>query len=502
MIVRRVLRICVLPLVITMVVLHGQKLLVSAEQPSAVDRTGPPHGSPELSLTMAAARPGGTRSAQGHGNDDCEDRIEIFDGVTPIDTLAATTDGLPTNGLGDCAAFGDPQLHNDIWFNWTATCNGELTVSTCDTVDYDSKIAIYDDCDVGLCPRGGDEIGCNDDGPDPPCSGFSSIATAEVLQGSCYKMRIGGFRADDRGTGTVEISSFCPDTCGDGICDPGDDECNCPADCPGECACFVFDNKSEFEAFNEEEGKALKGIEDFEETPPGTPIIDVDDPLCGGIPSTPLPPLFPNGIDQLNLCVQANTLAGAPVDPSPHGPPNGLVFVEFGAGFGESSDIVVAGYFVDSFDLMFGDPVPPDQQDNHTGVGFDVVSIFGGGTVAIRVFDKNNVEIVSATSPAEAGGFNFWGVWCESTIGRINIFDPGNGVEGGDNIQMWVEGDPCGECPTDVDGSGDTEAFDLAILLGAWGPVTPDSACLDADENGFIEAFDLAGLLGAWGPCP
>ena len=60
----------------------------------------------------------------------------------------------------------------------------------------------------------------------------------------------------------------------------------------------------------------------------------------------------------------------------------------------------------------------------------------------------------------------------------------------------------CGDCPTDSDGNGDTEAFDLAILLGAWGPVTPDSACLDADENGLVEAFDLAVLLGAWGPCP
>ncbi len=62
-------------------------------------------------------------------------------------------------------------------------------------------------------------------------------------------------------------------------------------------------------------------------------------------------------------------------------------------------------------------------------------------------------------------------------------------------------GSGCGDCPTDSDGSGDTEAFDLAILLGAWGPVTPGSACLDADESGFIEAFDLAVLLGAWGPC-
>ena len=72
-----------------------------------------------------------------------------------------------------------------------------------------------------------------------------------------------------------------------------------------------------------------------------------------------------------------------------------------------------------------------------------------------------------------------------------------------DNVSLLVTlpDSDCGDCPTDSDGSGDTEAFDLAVLLGAWGPVTPDSACLDADENGFIGAFDLAVLLGSWGLC-
>ncbi len=61
-------------------------------------------------------------------------------------------------------------------------------------------------------------------------------------------------------------------------------------------------------------------------------------------------------------------------------------------------------------------------------------------------------------------------------------------------------GSGCGNCPTDVDDSGDTEAFDLAVLLGAWGPVDAGD-WLDADDNGVIDAFDLAVLLGAWGPC-
>ncbi len=58
----------------------------------------------------------------------------------------------------------------------------------------------------------------------------------------------------------------------------------------------------------------------------------------------------------------------------------------------------------------------------------------------------------------------------------------------------------CGSCPTDSDGDGDTDAMDLAVLLGNWGPVDAGH-CLDANGDGLIGAFDLAVLLGAWGPC-
>ncbi len=61
----------------------------------------------------------------------------------------------------------------------------------------------------------------------------------------------------------------------------------------------------------------------------------------------------------------------------------------------------------------------------------------------------------------------------------------------------------CGSCPTDSDGDGDTDAADLAVLLGNWGPCGPGvpCECLDNDSSGSIDAFDLAVLLGAWGPC-
>ncbi len=63
--------------------------------------------------------------------------------------------------------------------------------------------------------------------------------------------------------------------------------------------------------------------------------------------------------------------------------------------------------------------------------------------------------------------------------------------------------DSC-QCPWDSDGDGNVGAFDLAFLLGNWGPLGVGSAarCLDANGDGMISAFDLAHLLGNWGPCP
>ncbi len=55
-------------------------------------------------------------------------------------------------------------------------------------------------------------------------------------------------------------------------------------------------------------------------------------------------------------------------------------------------------------------------------------------------------------------------------------------------------------CRADLNDDNIVEAFDLALLLGAWGPCPP--VCLaDLSCDGVVEAFDLAILLGAWGPC-
>ena len=50
-----------------------------------------------------------------------------------------------------------------------------------------------------------------------------------------------------------------------------------------------------------------------------------------------------------------------------------------------------------------------------------------------------------------------------------------------------------------TDGDGMVSAFDLAILLGAWGPCEDCPA--DLNDDGEVGPADLAMLLGAWGPC-
>ncbi len=111
-------------------------------------------------------------------------------------------------------------------------------------------------------------------------------------------------------------------------------------------------------------------------------------------------------------------------------------------------------------------PLPPDALHADFRVRFRTVGTLGGQPEG---FDDWFVDNVCVGTPAECAGAS-----------------------------------NCNEaCPTDLDGDNNTGPFDLATLLGCWGPISPgDCLCLDADGDGQIGPFDLAGLLGAWGVCP
>lgn len=125
-------------------------------------------------------------------NDDCIDRTPVLDGITAFDTTGATTDGPPV-----LCGFGP--AFNDLWYNYTATCTGTLTVSLCGS-SFDTVLAVYGDC-VTCPPPPFSEIACSDDS-----CGLQSQVTLSVIQGQCYKIRIGGFDSNDFGAGLIDIS--------------------------------------------------------------------------------------------------------------------------------------------------------------------------------------------------------------------------------------------------------------------------------------------------------
>ncbi len=138
-------------------------------------------------------------------NDLCSTADPISDGATAFTTIGAGTDG-PSNA----ACQFDGQTYNDIWYNYTATCTGDLTVSLCGS-GYDTDLVIYSGC--GCPASNGTMLGCNDDGcpgaaPDSWRSELPSVDFTQipVVAGSCYKIRVGGWDAGSLGTGTINIS--------------------------------------------------------------------------------------------------------------------------------------------------------------------------------------------------------------------------------------------------------------------------------------------------------
>jgi hypothetical protein len=60
-------------------------------------------------------------------------------------------------------------------------------------------------------------------------------------------------------------------------------------------------------------------------------------------------------------------------------------------------------------------------------------------------------------------------------------------------------------CPADIDGSGQVDAADLAVVLDQWGTCPdpcPPSCPGDVDGNCLVNVDDLVDVLLAWGPCP
>jgi len=148
-------------------------------------------------------RVGGYQGARGNGiitvtqnllNDDCANAIETYAGVIwPFCTMSATTDG-PAEPSCNFPG-GDTQIHKDIWFRYTAICDGWITADLC-TSDFDTKIAVYEES----CPPSGTLVACNDDS-----CGYQSRLAFWTSTGTSYLLRIGGYNGDS-GHGAITLT--------------------------------------------------------------------------------------------------------------------------------------------------------------------------------------------------------------------------------------------------------------------------------------------------------
>lgn len=345
-------------------------------------------------------------------NDNCTSAAPIGLGTTAITNICATGSG-PAH-----ASCVDPDTSNlglDVWYTYTASFTGPLTVGTCDQsgVAWDTQITVNEGCNCAALSN--PPYGCNND--QDHCTTGSSLLTVNVTFGSCYLIRVGSTIFGLSGNALLTLStaewtcnvSIPPgavaeaETCGqntNGGCDNAQ-----PAFTTVACGAIRRGT-----AWNND----VNGDRDWyqislSQQTPVTITLQSDFPGAFGVAQT--------------------------------NPP------------GSASCAAWTGAF------------SPSQTSLPCSLAY-LQTTLPAGTSRIRV----------------------------ATTGLDDV--PCGGQIGNDYVLTLT----CqGNCPTDLNGDGATNASDLALLLGAWGP-QPDHPA-DFNNDGVVNASDLALLLGAWGPC-
>jgi hypothetical protein len=138
-------------------------------------------------------------------NDDCEFAVEVTEGTN--------TGNNDNRGPDDAEASCQLDSNNDVWFVYTATCTGDVFMSTTGsqfTPSNDPVLTVYD-----ACPdQGGTELACDDD------SGVDLHAALmfSASSGTPYWIRVAGFE-DNTGDIVLNIAPV-NDCLIDGTCYP------------------------------------------------------------------------------------------------------------------------------------------------------------------------------------------------------------------------------------------------------------------------------------------
>lgn len=145
-------------------------------------------------------------------------------------------------------------------------------------------------------------------------------------------------------------------------------------------------------------------------------------------------------------------------------------------------------------------PLRPELHDLPEAETYEDVSIFqdrnNSNPGRIILTTKYNVQgaLYLPEADIEFGGYPGPTLGAQLIAQNVFFFYTGAGV-----MNFHEPGADGSCCPIDLSKDGVVGAFDLALLLGAWGPNPGHRA--DFDGDGDVGPLDLAVLLGAWGPC-
>ncbi len=470
-------------------------------------------GTFQLTVSSGAAcnNPPSCSGGGAPANDLCVNAITIGLGDRLFSNIGASTDG-PAHAA--CNSGGDQQVSDDVWFRHTAALTGDLTVTTCGLIDYDSRIAVYG---TGSCAAVGNGtlLGCNDDDPVLPCgsSGHASVTVA-VTQGVPYLIRVGG-TAGAEGSGTLRLTASLQD----------------PA-CPGPGSCF-----------------AAHGTPGCEDEDCCNAVCTVLPQCCDGAWSAAC------AAEAVNLCPPPPpcTLSASlcqEADQQKHGTDDVVAAIsDTNTGYNARVADNFTAATTDSITEacwwgLYADLGPPTVGDCGPGTGDaftityylntpgspNVPGAIHAGPFAVVPAKALTGEIVpSAIGPireyqftaahppvAVQQGASYWVEILNHTTGSCGWLwstGPGNAlahqaIPAGNSYSAktavdfdlaWCLSIPAPPCPWDLNHDGLVGINDLLILLPAWGNNPGHPA--DFDGNGAVGVTDLLALLIHWGPC-
>ncbi|HWB20698.1 MAG TPA: PQQ-dependent sugar dehydrogenase [Phycisphaerales bacterium] len=142
-------------------------------------------------------------------NDACANATAITDGTYPTSNVSATADA-PVEVIA-CGSGNVTTAGADVWYKYTAGCNGTAMVDLCNTT-YDATLVVYNGCVAGT----GQSIACADSGS---CDRGASLSFP-VTAGHSYRIRVGGVN-QTQGTGSLTVS--CHSACAADIAPSGGD---------------------------------------------------------------------------------------------------------------------------------------------------------------------------------------------------------------------------------------------------------------------------------------